>query len=150
MGHAAAVSPALSIPLRAIHLGAGAIWLGGVVALVLALRAGAETALPLVRAVSAAALWSFLAVAVTGAAQALVLLGGPAAIFGTTYGRVVLVKATGLLALAAFGFHHRRLITRMEAGRNGVALRASAMRELLLFIGLIVVSAALSFLPLPE
>src|SRR5690606_36362508 len=102
------------------------------------------------RAVSAAALWSFRAVAVTGAAQALVLLGGPAAIFGTTYGRVVLVKATGLLALAAFGFHHRRLITRMEAGRNGVALRASAMRELLLFIGLIVVSAALSFLPLPE
>lgn len=149
LGHAGAIAPLLSVPLRAVHLLAVAVWFGAIAALVSALRAQVAPS-AFVRGVSRAALWSFIIVAVTGLAQAVVLLGDPVLLVASTYGRVVLVKATGLIALAAFGLYHRRLIDRLDAPGTADALRASATREIVLFIGIIVVSAALAFTPLPE
>ncbi len=149
LGHAAAVSSALAIPLRAVHMAAAAVWLGGLITLSSMLRSG-PARLPQLRAVSTAALWSFGVIAVTGLSQALVLLGSPAALLQTGYGRVVLVKATGLIALAAFGYRHRRIIATLPKDGDGAILRSSVRLETVVFIGLIVVSAALSFTPLPE
>lgn len=149
LGHAAAVSPFLSVPLRAVHMTAGAVWFGGLIALVLALRAGPAQR-DLAQGVSSAALWSFVFVALTGVAQATVLLGSFGALVQTGYGRIILGKAAGLLALGAFGFHHRRLIAAMPGTADGAVLGRSATREIVLFIALIVLSAVLAFTPLPE
>lgn len=163
IGHAAAVSPFLSVPLRAVHMTAGSVWFGGLLVLVLALRAGPAQR-DLVHGVSTAALWSFGFVALTGVAQATVLLGSFGALVQTGYGRIILGKAAGLLALGAFGFHHRRLIAAMpgdgsadpsgagggSSGADGAVLARSATREIVLFIALIVLSAVLAFTPLPE
>jgi putative copper resistance protein D len=149
LGHAGAIAPALSVPLRALHIVAVAVWMGGLLALVSALRAGAAP-VAFVRTVSNAALWSFIVVALSGLAQVLVLLRDPLLLATTAYGRVALVKVTGLLALGAFGLYHRRLIDRLDRADAAGALRASTTREIVLFIGIIVVSAALAFTPLPE
>ena len=149
LGHAAAILPVVSIPLRAVHIVAVAVWSGALVALVSALRTNA-VAQPFVRGISRTALWSFIVVAITGLVQALVLLGGVAPLLNTSYGRVVLVKVSGLIALAAFGLHHRRLIDRLDTAGAPDVLRASTTREILLFVGIIVVSAALAFTPLPD
>lgn len=149
LGHAGAVSPALSVPLRGVHMAASAVWLGGLLALGRALRSGPARR-PLLEAVSAAALVSFFVVALTGAAQALLLLGSPAGLLTTDYGRIVLVKAVGLLLLAAFGYRHRQMIAALPEGAAGGLLGRSVAVETLVFLALIVVAAALAFAPLPE
>ncbi|HEU5208043.1 MAG TPA: copper resistance protein CopC [Longimicrobiales bacterium] len=149
LGHAGAIAPAVSVPLRAVHMAAAAVWLGGLLALGLTLR-NTPAQRSLLTAVSTAALASFVVVALTGAGQALLLLGSPAALLQTTYGRIVLVKATGLLLLAAFGYLHRRMIAVVPEGGDASALRRSVTVETLVFIALILVSGALSFAQLPE
>ena len=149
LGHATAVVPAVSIPLRAVHMAAAAVWLGGLIALGLALH-NAPARHSLLRAVSSAALVSFVVVAVTGAGQALLLLGSLGAFVQTSYGRLVLVKATGLLLLAAFGYLHRRMIALVPEGGDARALGRSVVVETLVFIALILVSGALAFAQLPE
>lgn len=149
LGHASTMTPALSVPLRAVHMAAAAVWLGGLLALGLALR-NAPAQRPLLTAVSSAALASFIAVAVTGVGQALVLLGSFDALLQTTYGRLVVVKATGLLLLGAFGYLHRRMIPRVPEGGDASALHRSVVVEILVFMGIILVSGALSFIQLPE
>lgn len=149
LGHASAITPAISVPLRAVHMAAAAVWLGGLLALGLTLR-NTPAQRSLLTAVSTAALASFVVVALTGAGQALLLLGSPAALLQTTYGRIVLVKATGLLLLAAFGYLHRRMIAVVPEGGDASALRRSVTVETLVFIALILVSGALSFAQLPE
>jgi putative copper export protein len=149
LGHAGAASPALSIPLRAVHLAAAAVWLGGLLALGRALR-GVPAQRSLLTDVSTAALASFIVVAITGAGQALLLLGSVDALLQTTYGRLVLAKATGLLLLASFGYLHRRMIALVPEAGDAGALRRSVTVETLVFIALILVSGALSFAQLPE
>ena len=149
LGHASTITPALSVPLRAVHMAAAAVWLGGLLALGLALR-NAPAQRPLLTAVSSAALASFIAIAVTGVGQALVLLGSFDALLQTAYGRLVLVKATGLVLLGAFGYLHRRMIPRVPEGGDATALHRSVVVEILVFMGIILVSGALSFAQLPE
>lgn len=149
LGHASTMTPALSVPLRAVHMAAAAVWLGGLLALGLALR-NAPAQRPLLTAVSSAALASFIAVAVTGVGQALVLLGSFDVLLQATYGRLVVVKATGLLLLGAFGYLHRRMIPRVPEGGDASALHRSVVVEILVFMGIILVSGALSFIQLPE
>src|SRR5690606_18993007 len=181
LGHASAITPTVSVPLRAVHMAAASVWLGGLLALGLALR-NTPTQRSLLRAVSSAALASFIAVAVTGLGQGLLLLGSFGALVQTSYGRLVLVKATGLmllaavgclhrrliaahpgggggralvkatwvLLLAAFGYLHRRRIAAVPEGGDARTLRRSVGVETIVFIALILVSAALSFAQLPE
>lgn len=149
LGHASAITPTVSVPLRAVHMAAASVWLGGLLTLGLALR-NTPTQRSLLRAVSSAALASFIAVAVTGLGQGLLLLGSFGALVQTSYGRLVLVKATGLILLAAFGYLHRRLIAAVPEGGDASTLRRSVGVETIVFIALILVSAALSFAQLPE
>ena len=124
LGHAAQVGAGLAAS-EALHLLAAGLWLGGLVPLLLCLRA-----LPLRDAARACRRFTWLGLAAvlmlagTGPAQGLVLVGGAAGLTGTAYGRVMLLKAA-LFALAlAF------------AARNGLALtpglerRPSASRAL--------------------
>lgn len=90
-----------------IHLVAGALWAGGLLALLVhVLRGGDHSALA-TRRFSAVALWCFVAMAFSGVINALVRMR-PSDLFSTSYGVLVLAKVTALVALGVLGWQQRR------------------------------------------
>lgn len=90
-----------------IHLVAGAVWAGGLLALLVhMLRRGGHGYLA-ARRFSSVALWCFVAMAFSGVVNALVRIR-PADLFDTRYGLLVLGKVTALCVLGAIGWLHRR------------------------------------------
>ncbi len=99
-----------------IHLMAGALWAGGLLALLAhALRGGGHTELA-ARRFSAVALWCFVAMAFSGLVNALTRIA-PHDLLSSRYGWLVLAKVAALVALGWLGWCQRR--------RGLVALRDS-------------------------
>jgi putative copper resistance protein D len=92
-----------------IHLIAGSLWAGGLIALLVhALRGGAgEHADLAARRFSAVALWCFVAMAFSGVINALVRMR-PADLLSTSYGGLILAKIVALTVLGALGWQQRR------------------------------------------
>ena len=89
------------------HLGAGALWAGGLLAvLVHALRGGAHADLA-ARRFSALALWCFAVMAVSGVVNALVRIE-PADLLRTEYGWLIVGKVVALSLLGTIGWWQRR------------------------------------------
>src|SRR5438128_2367056 len=122
----------------AVHVLGASVWIGGLLALALALPRAARVLEPVARgrvlATAAArfstlALASVVAIGATGLARALRELSAASQLWSTGYGRTLLVK-TGLLAcLVLLGARNRyRLVPRLReaTGRNPAALRAFA------------------------
>lgn len=131
-GHAASSQPRLPSVLNDwLHLGAGAVWLGGL-AVILAVwaptlrRGGRRARMALARHVlprfGRVALAAFLVAAASGLAGLVQQLGHVSALWQTAYGRVLAVKI-GLVALiaAASYVHAMRLRPRLLAARSRVA-----------------------------
>lgn len=90
-----------------IHLMAGALWAGGLLALLAhAVRRG-EDADVAARRFSALAVWCFVAMALSGVVNALVRID-PADLVRTDYGRLILGKAVALCLLGVIGWRQRR------------------------------------------
>ncbi|MGH3373957.1 MAG: cytochrome c oxidase assembly protein [Actinoallomurus sp.] len=107
-GHSSA-SPSheLAISGLAMHITALAPWVGGVVLLVWhALHDGDHLGVAAGR-FSRMALWCFIGVGVSGAANVIARLPDPSLLYTTDYGRLVLVKLTLFLVLGTFGYLHR-------------------------------------------
>lgn len=109
-GHSAAGgSHDLATNSLLIHLVAGALWSGGLLALLAhGLRDGTHTDLA-ARRFSAVALWCFVAMLISGIVNALVRIG-PGDLFTTPYGALVVAKAVALAALGVFGWRQRRSV----------------------------------------
>jgi len=109
-GHAAgSADHETAVNTIAAHLVGAALWVGGLLAL-LVLRPLLGKRLPVVVArYSSMALWCFVTVAVSGVVSALVRLGGVGNLF-TAYGSLVAVKAICLVVLGGFGLLHRRRV----------------------------------------
>ncbi len=90
-----------------IHLVAGALWAGGLLALLVHAMRGGEHSYLAARRFSVVALWCFVAMALSGVVNALVRVQ-PAELLNTTYGWLILAKTTALCALGAFGWLQRR------------------------------------------
>jgi len=89
-----------------IHLVAGALWAGGLLALLThTLRRGGHADLA-ARRFSALALWCFVAMALSGVVNALVRIS-PADLVHTDYGRLVAAKAVALVLLGVLGWRQR-------------------------------------------
>lgn len=106
----------------ALHIVAAAVWLGGVLLLVLirpALDRG-ETA-PVLSRYSSLALVAFIVVGLSGLARA--LAGGIGfAQLATPYGTLLLVKIVALVAMGALGARYRlHLIARIAAAKTGAS-----------------------------
>ena len=98
-GHAAGeAGHAAAVVLIAVHVGAAAVWVGGLLAV---LMAGHRY---LLARFSPVAAWCLLAVTIGGAGSAALRLASAEALVSTGYGRLILVKTLGLLALAATGW----------------------------------------------
>ena len=90
-----------------IHLVAGALWAGGLLVLLAHALRGGEHADVAARRFSRVALWCFVAMALSGAVNALLRIR-PSELFSTPYGWLVVAKACALIALGAFGWRQRR------------------------------------------
>ncbi len=163
-GHAGAVEPA---PLRAAvadaaHLVAASAWIGGMLPLAwllrLAGRAEGADARPF--AVLAARRFSRLALAAVGVAVATGVwnawnqIGGVAALVGTAYGRLLILKLALLVPILALGaINRRRLIPALSGDRETVGrpamrrLSASVAIEMLLGMTVLAVVAWMSVTP---
>jgi copper transport protein len=123
-----------------IHVAAASVWLGGLLALGLALRRPGDHAL-LMRRFSNIAVVSVAVLAVTGVVRALTELHSVGQLWTTGYGRALVVKTVLLGALVGIGWVNRyRLVPRLRTA----ALRRNIVGELLLFAGLIAAVALLT------
>lgn len=148
-GHSAAVTPALSIPLKSIHLIAVSLWFGGLLWLVLSPPLDAECT-RIARRVSGVALSCVLLIAITGVAQAL-LIAPLSALVDSTYGLVLGIKTAVFLVLIGFGWHNRfRLVPDIEREECRVRLRASARRESTLMLVVLLIAGLLAYVPTPQ
>ncbi|WP_214406468.1 copper resistance D family protein, partial [Pseudonocardia lacus] len=113
----------LAVISAALHVAAAALWVGGLGAVLVLLarhRALLDAVLPRFSTLAGGCV---LAVAATGVVNAATRLEGWAALFGTGYGQLVLVKTALLVLLAGLGGLARR---RLRAGRRPVLRWAGA------------------------
>lgn len=104
----------LAIAADMVHLVAMAVWGGGLVMLAaFTLRGPSSRAAALaVRRFSPIALGCVIALAVTGGYMAWRLIGTWGALFGTTYGWLIIAKSAGFAILVGLGYVARRFIRR--------------------------------------
>ncbi|MCW2559956.1 MAG: putative rane protein [Mycobacterium sp.] len=90
-----------------IHLFAGAVWAGGLLALLVhAMRDGAHADLA-ARRFSSVALWCFAAMALSGVVNAFVRIR-PGDLIGSSYGWLIIAKTVALCTLGVIGRQQRR------------------------------------------
>lgn len=144
-----------------IHLLAAAVWVGGIAQIAwawlpLVRRVGQDARREAIRRVlkrfGRLALPAFAVVVLSGLTNALIELGGPEALWETSYGRVLAVKIAlvGLIAAASYG-HALRLRPRLLAMNPRLERRHWRLlsAEPLLGVGVVAAAAALVAFPLP-
>ncbi|NHA01796.1 hypothetical protein G5V59_24565 [Nocardioides sp. W3-2-3] len=159
VGHTRAYEPsALLVVTDAVHLSAGAVWLGGLVGLVLTLPAVAgrprDGALLLTR-FSTLAGGLLAALALTGVLMGWRIVGSWSRLFGETYGRLLLVKVALVLVVVAIAAWNRfRLVPRVTEGvghddrRRGTGLvRRTVVAEAALLVAVLGVTGFLTQKP---
>lgn len=113
-----------------LHVGAVAVWVGGLVALWWYLGSAPALRAIAARRFSALAAWCFAVTAASGVVNALVRLGGPAGFVTSDYGRGALVKVLLLGLVGVLAWRSRAL----ALGRLGVDGRG--WRDLAVLTGL--------------
>ena len=159
-GHAASVTRmnALAIVSDWLHvLGAG-VWLGtlmavlavGIPAAMMARAEAGGAVVAMVRAFSPMALAGAGAVGLTGVVNAVFQLPAPGDLWGSTYGRVLLVKVLLLAGVAALGWYNWKVVLpALDDGPGAQRLRRSARAELAVGAAVLLVTAILVALPTP-
>ena len=140
----------LEVVADVLHVGAAAVWIGGLLALAVALPRASRRLSPgqrpllaaaLVPRLSALALVSVLVIAATGLIRALSELSAVSQLWSTGYGRALVVKTALLVAVVALGWVNRsRLVPRLRLG----ALRRNVAAELVLLAGIVTAVAFLT------
>ncbi len=109
-GHAAGASGhSLAVNSLLVHLVGAAVWLGGLITVVLLCKTVDRPRLSvIVGRYSTLALFAFIGVSASGVVSAAQRIGSLDALFGTGYGRIVMLKTAALLVLGVFGAVWRR------------------------------------------
>jgi copper transport protein len=159
-GHAAGAAQGalFAVVNDALHVCAGAAWLGNLALIGVAVvptltrmdaapdRAVAE----LVDRFSPLALWMAGVLVASGVVNSLLHFGSPGELIATPYGRTLLVKITFFLGvLAAGAYNWRRLRPRLGGHGSGAWLRRSLALELAFALAVFAVTAYLTGLPRP-
>jgi copper transport protein len=165
-GHAAQTSPAaLSLVLDWTHVTAAAIWLGGLLGVILlAARTPAAERVEMLGLVvprfSNTALVCVLLVIASGVAASIIHLPTLSSLWGTSYGKAILVKVALLAcALVAGGMNYARTVPRLAAARErgdralaesgARLLRRNVGTEVVLVTATLLAAMVLSSLPPP-
>jgi len=127
-----------------VHLVAAAIWVGGLLALVVHLRSFPDQLRIAVPRFSTIALVCVLAVGISGVLESMVMLYGWSDLSGTDRGHLMLGKTAAFVLLAALGYWHRlRTVRPARSGRLAPLLRLAA-GELILMGGTVGIAVLLS------
>ncbi len=139
----------LLVTLTAIHEGATGLWVGGLPFLVLGLfrNKDSDARWYVTERFSRLALLSVALIVVSGLAMSLVYIGSWGAVLGTTYGVMVLAKATMLGVLMLLGGINFLLLRR--AGKDKVMPRLRRLIEAEVGIGITVILTAASLTSQP-
>jgi putative copper resistance protein D len=143
---------ALLMALDAAHQTAAALWVGGLVHLVVAASTGVLTrpesrdVSAVVRRFSTLAFWSVMTLLVAGVALTWVYVGDLAALVGTAYGIMILSKVALLSAALALAYANLRFVRRATAA-PGVRLFRFVEVEMGLVITVLFAAASLTSLP---
>jgi cytochrome c oxidase assembly factor CtaG/putative copper export protein len=116
-----------------IHLVAGSIWAGGLLALLTHVLRGGQHSDLASRRFSVIALWCFVAMAVSGIVNALVRIL-PSDLLTTNYGRLVVVKFVALCLLGVVGWRQRRtgvVALQTDPSSRGSLIRLALIEALL-------------------
>jgi copper transport protein len=136
----------LSTLTDAIHLGAAALWIGGLVVILLRARRERlrdEPARSFVRWFAQVALGSVVLLAVTGTVQGVRQSGSSISDFvGSSYGRILLAKLVAVLLVVAVASQSRRIV-RAAGGIAGRPLVRAVRFELALIAVVVALTAAL-------
>jgi copper transport protein len=144
---------ALALVADYVHLLAGALWLGALVALAILARILRPLARPAREAVIRACVLRFsrlavptvVVVALGGAYLALRELPAPSSLVTSGYGITLLVKSiVAVGALAIGGYHHRFVVPRIAAGAPVASMRRTVTLELSLLLLAVALAATLS------
>jgi putative copper resistance protein D len=127
-GHAAHHdNPTIAVVALAIHLAAAAIWVGGLLALVVHLRPFQDDLARIVPRFSTAALVCVAAVGLSGVLESVVMLETWTALWESDRGHLIIAKTVALIVLAAMGYLHRqRTVGPASSGRLAPLLRLAA------------------------
>ena len=151
--HAAArlESRALLLALDGAHQLAAAIWIGGLVHLiVVAVRRGDRPwPVDLLRRFSSLALGSVTVLVAAGVGLTLFYVDGLAALYGTAYGLMVMTKAAILAGLLVLGAVNSRTIRRMHGAPDADQATLRRFVEVEVGLGLTVLFAAASLTSVP-
>jgi copper transport protein len=142
--HAGAQAPvAVNLVAQWAHVVATGVWIGGLLALILAVRgAPSEVKGQAVRRFSAAAGVAIVVVAVTGTFRAVIEIGSVDKLFSTAFGVLVLVKVALFVVLAGLGAINR-FGNVPRAPRVLRGLRRIASTEIVVGAAVVLVAAAL-------
>lgn len=124
-------SHGIAVSAVVLHIIFMSLWTGGLVASLVAMRAGADRAAVLAR-YSSIALLSIVIVAITGVASAVVRIGTFDNLY-SEYGIIVLLKSVVIVVLGLLGVRWRRVILPAIDSRRGVLSFAVLETALLVF-----------------
>lgn len=139
--------------LQALHVAGAGLWIGALAVLTVSARRAGTDHDRLARRVdrfSPIALSGAGLLAIAGLATAWMYLSVPGDLWGTAWGRALLLKLTVLAGVMALGHHNwRRVLPVMGSPEATARLRRSTAAELLLALLLLAVTAVLVALPMP-
>jgi copper transport protein len=151
-GHSAAIHPLQATPAKALHLVSASVWFGGLLWLLSCRYLESAVFEREAIRVSGLALWSLIAVLLSGVLMSYFFLTSPSDLLRTSYGGVLLAKIVGFIALAAFGAYHRYRVMpslRLELGREqGFVL--TLRRELAVMAIVLLLGGLLAYVPTPH
>ena len=160
-GHASVASPAaLNVAVDGVHVGAAALWIGGLVALLggafPAARSAPGILAPVVLRYSALAVWSVAVLVITGTFRGWIEIRFLDAVTGSTYGLVLIAKVGLFLPLLALGaINNRKRIPRIASSGDEREhalgrLRRTVVVEVAIAVAVVAVTAALVNTPPPR
>jgi copper transport protein len=151
-GHAAVIHPLWTTPAKAVHLVAGAVWIGGLLWLLVLDRSEAARFEREAFRVSSAALVAVVLVTLSGLVQTFLFLPAPLDLVRSAYGAVALAKIAGLLVLVGYGAHHKfRVLPALSGSAERSAHFAGSLRqELTVMIIVVLLGGLLGYVSPPK
>ncbi|PXW57905.1 copper resistance CopC/CopD family protein [Chelatococcus asaccharovorans] len=153
-GHASAAQPQwLTRPAVFLHATGIAFWAGSLIPLVAAFAARKPDAVLALRRFANAIPFAVLPLVAAGMVLALIQLGGPAALWSTAYGQVLMAKLLLLVILFCLAAYNRFWLTKPTEQGDPVATRQlvrSIRIELAIVVTIFAVAAFWRFTPPPR
>jgi putative copper export protein len=127
-----------------VHLVAGAVWVGGLLWLLLLDRSDVARFECEALRVSSAALVAVLLVTLSGLVQTFLFLPSPLDLVRSAYGAITLAKVAGLLVLVGYGAHHKfRVLPALARDADRAARFHHSLRQELIVMTVVILLGGL-------